>query len=226
MAKSQEELVKEAADKKAADEKVIADAEAAKKKAEEDGKKVDPTIQAIIDGGADAVQALIDKKRAANEEAKSYRLKLETQEKERSEAEKKQLEADGKFKELAEKAEEEKKALTEKTKTLFIDRALEKAASAEGAIDPSAAAKLADRSKIKIDDAYEVSGAEDAIKALVTSSSYLFDEEKKEDPPPGDGSPKPGLRDKVGPNADDKRSPHTKATSFFEQSQKDKDKKK
>lgn len=227
MSKTPEELEqeKQAIAKKAADEKAIADA-AAKKKAEEDAAKVDPTIKAIQEGGADAIQALIDKKRAANEEAKKYRLQIETQEKEKSETEKKRLADEGKFKELAEKSENEKKALEEKTKALFIDRALEREALSEGAIDPASAAKLANRSEIKIDEAYEVTGAKEAIAALVTSSSYLFDEEKKPDPQAtGEGSPKPNLRDKVDATGDDKRSPVEKATSFFEKSQKDKKKK-
>lgn len=220
MSKTPEELEQE---KQALAKKAVDD-EAAKKKAADDAAKVDPTIQAILDGGADAVQALIEKKRAANEEAKTYRLKLEAQEKEKSEAEKKRLTDEGKYKELAEKAEAEKKTLEEKTKTLFIDRALEKAAVAEGAIDPGAVAKLADRSKITIDEAYTVTGADEAIKALVTSSSYLFDEENKKSPHPGDGSPKPDLRSKVDVTADDKRSPHQKVSSFFEKSMKDKKK--
>jgi hypothetical protein len=88
--------------------------------------------------------------------------------------------------------------------------------------------KLADRSKVSIDEAHNVTGAEEAIKDLMTRKPYLFDPDKKPDYiplPGGEGSEfKPGLRDRVDNKADDKRSPHEKATSYFDKNAKEKEK--
>lgn len=211
--------IKAAEEKKALEEKERLEAE--KKKEEE----IDPTIKAIQDGGPDAIAKLLEAKRAANAEAKEQRLALEKINIEKAEAEKKKLEEEGKFKELAEKSETEKKALEEKTKELFIDQALQVEAIKQGIVDIDGI-RLADRSKVSIDEAHNVTGADEAIKDLMTRKPYLFDEEQKKDvfPVPGGGQQKPGLRQKVNVPTDDKRSPHAKATSFFEKSAKQKEK--
>lgn len=215
-----------AAEEKAATEKTTLEEkerlEAEKKKEEE----IDPTIKSIMDGGADAIAKLLEAKRTANAEAKDHRLALEKINIEKSDAEKKQLEADGKYKELAEKAEAEATALKKKTDELFIDQALQVAAMKEGIVDIDGT-KLADRSKITIDEAHNVTGAEEAIKALKTDKPYLFDPDKKADyvPRPGGGDFKPGLREKIDTKANDERSPHSKVSAFFDKSAKEKAKK-
>ena len=212
-----------AAEKKALEEKERLEIERKKKEEEE----IDPTIKSIIDGGPDAIAKLLEAKRTANAEAKEQRLALEKINTEKSEAEKKKLEEEGKFKELAEKAATEAEALKKKTNELFIDQALQVEAMKQGIVDIDGI-KLADRSKITIDEAHDVTGAEEAIKDLMTRKPYLFDPDKKPDyiPIPGDkGSDfKPGLRQKVDNKADDERSPHAKASSFFEKSAKEKEK--
>ena len=211
---------KAATEKKALEEKERLEAE--KKKEEE----IDPTIKSILDGGADAVAKLLEAKRTANAEAKEQRLALEKINAEKSKAEKKKLEDEGKFKELAEKAEAEATALKEKTNELFIDQALQVEAIKEGIIDIDGT-RLADRSKITIDESHDVTGAEEAIKDLMTRKPYLFDPDKKKDvfPRPGGGDFKPGLREKVNVTGDDKRSPHEKVATFFDKSAKEKAKK-
>jgi hypothetical protein len=212
--------VKAAIDKKALEEKERLEKE------QEEKDKIDPTIKSIIDGGPDAVAKLLESKRTANAEAKDYRLALEKINTEKSEAEKKKLEDEGKFKELAEKSALEAEALKKKTNELFIDQALQVEAIKEGIIDIDGI-RLADRSKITIDESHDVTGAEEAIKDLMTRKPYLFDPDKKKDvlPRPGGGDFKPGLREKVNATGDDKRSPHTKVASFFEKSEKEKAKK-
>lgn len=211
---------KAATEKKALEEKERLEAE--KKKEEE----IDPTIKSILDGGADAVAKLLEAKRDANAEAKEKRLELEKINAEKSEAEKKKLEEEGKFKELAEKAADEAEALKKKTKELFIDQELQLEAMKQGIVDIDGI-KLADRSKIEIDDVHNVTGADEAIKDLMKDKPYLFDEDKKKDfyPRPGGGDFKPGLREKVNATGDDKRSPHQKAASYFDKSAKEKAKK-
>lgn len=223
MAELTEEQKKAAEEKAAEDQKALEEKERLEKEQKE---KVDPTIQSILDGGADSIAKLLEAKRAANEEAKERRLELEKINVEKDEAEKKKLEEEGKFKELAEKAEAKATALEEKTKELFIDQALQVEAMKQGIVDVDGV-RLADRSKVSIDEAHNVTGADEAIKDLMTRKPYLFDEDKKKDmfPVPGGGQLKPGLREKVNILADDKRSPHTKVASFFDKSAKEKAKK-
>ena len=214
---------KAATDKAALEEKERLETERKKKEEEE----IDPTIQSILDGGSDAVAKLLEAKRAANAESKDYRLALEKINTEKDADEKKKLEEQGKFKELAEKSEAKATALETKTKELFVTQALQVAAMKQGIVDIDGI-KLADRSKCSIDEAYDVTGAEEAIKDLMTRKSYLFDPDKKPDfvpIPGGEGSEfKPGLRERVNNPADDKRSPHSKVADYFDKSAKEKEK--
>ncbi len=119
--------------------------------------------------------------------------------------------------------------LKKKTQELFIDQALQVAAMKKGIIDIDGI-KLADRSKVSIDEAHNVTGADEAIKDLMERKPYLFDPDKKPDyiPLPGGGGSdfKPGLRERVNNPAEDKRSPHEKAASHFTKSAKEKEKQK
>lgn len=229
MAELTEEQKKVAADaeaKKALEEKERLE----KEQKEKEKPEIDPTIQSIIDGGADAIAKLLEAKRTANAEAKDQRLALEKINTEKDEAEKKKLEEEGKFKELAEKSEAKAEALEKKTKELFITQALQIEAMKQGIVDIDGVG-LADRSKCSIAENYnspdDVTGADEAIKDLMTRKAYLFDEDKKKDffPRPGGGDLKPGLREKVNATGDDTRSPHAKAASFFDKSAKEKAKK-
>ena len=215
---------------KAAEEKAATEKKALEEKEllEKEKDKIDPTIQSIIDGGADAIAKLLEAKRTANAEAKDQRLALEKINAEKDADEKKKLEDEGKFKELAEKSEAKATALETKTKELFIDQALQVAAMKKGIIDIDGI-KLANRSMVTIDEAHNVTGADEAIKDLLERKPYLFDPDKKTDyfvpQPGGEGSEfRPGLREKVDNKADDGRSPHDKATSYFTKSAKEKEK--
>ncbi len=177
------EEIKAAEEKAATDKKALEEKERLEK---EQKDKVDPTIQSILDGGPDAVQKLLDAKRTANAEAKDQRLALEKINLEKTAAEKKKLEDEGKFKELAEKSEAEATALKAKTEELFIDQALQVAAMKKGIIDIDGI-KLANRSMVTIDETHNVTGADEAIKDLIERKPYLFDPDKKPDyiPQPG-----------------------------------------
>lgn len=217
------EEIKAAEEKAATDKKALEEKERLEK---EEKEKIDPTIKSIIDGGPDAIAKLLEAKRTANAEAKDQRLALEKINAEKDADEKKKLEEQGKFKELAEKSDAKATALEKKTQELFISQALQLEGMKSGIVDIDGV-KLADRSKCSIDEAYEVTGADEAIKDLMTRKPYLFDEEKKKDffPRPGAGELKPGLREKVNVTGDDKRSAHAKVTSAFEKSAKEKAKK-
>lgn len=217
------EEIKAAEEKVAAEKKALEEKERIEKEKEEE---IDPTIKAIQDGGADAIVKLLEAKRAANEEAKERRLELEKINKEKDEAEKEKLKEEGKYKELAEKSEAKATALEKKTQELFITQALQIEGMKQGIVDIDGVG-LADRSKCSINEAYDVTGAEDSIKDLMERKPYLFDEEKKKDvfPIPGSSQQRPGLREKVNVPADDKRSPHMKVASFFDKNAKEKAKK-
>lgn len=214
-----------AAEEKAALEKKALEEKELKEKEEKAKAEIDPTIQSIIDGGADSIAKLLEAKRAANEEAKERRLELEKINLEKEEAEKKKLEEEGKYKELAEKSEAKATALEKKTQELFITQALQIEGMKQGIVDIDGVG-LADRSKCSINEAYDVAGADESIKDLMERKPYLFDEDKKKEvfPFPKPGEQKPNLRDKVNVQFDDKKSPHSKVGSFFEKSEKERKK--
>lgn len=93
---------------------------------------------------------------------------------EKSEAEKKKLAEDGKFKELAEAAQKERDEAIQNLNNTKVESAIERTAAKLGAVDAEAVAKLLDRTNVKIDDTGTITGVEDAIKALQTSKPYLF----------------------------------------------------
>lgn len=86
----------------------------------------------------------------------------------------KSLEEQGKFKELAETRATEVSTLKEQIQTMTIDQALTTKLVPEGVVDIDAALKLADRSKVKIDDNGNVTGLDEAIASLKTDKAYLF----------------------------------------------------
>lgn len=112
--------------------------------------------------------------KALNEQAKEAE-KLKT---EREQAENAQLEKDKKFEELAQKRESEATNWKTRFQTSQIDNKIATEASKLGITDLEAATKLLDRTTISIDDQGNVSGVEEAVKALAESKSYLVDKTK------------------------------------------------
>lgn len=175
---------KEAADKAAADE-------AAKKASEGDSNNnanaFDPSKLSDED-----FEKLYDDERlyksprfaALREDRKAYKdLKAQQEE-----AEKKAAEESGKFKELYEAETAKNKEFQEKLKTNAIDSDISSEALKLGAKNPAAVQKLIERKAIEIDDDGNVTGVQEALKALQESDPYLFGKEKQNIGDGGGGS--------------------------------------
>jgi hypothetical protein len=108
--------------------------------------------------------------KALNERAK----KAEELEKQQQEAERKAAEEQGKFQDLYKSAEERATKAEAALKQTRIENAATLAAAKLGVIDPAAAIKLMDQSGISVSDDGTISGVAEAVKALQTSSPYLF----------------------------------------------------
>jgi hypothetical protein len=179
-------------------------AEDAAKKAEDEKKasgggepQLDPKIAELMKD-PDAVQNLLAAKRAANEEAKAYRLKLEAKEKAETEAKEAALKEQGKFKELAESAKADSvKALASFIKRL-ADLTIKNEAIALNAIYPDVVVLAVDRAGIKVSaDLETVEGAKEAVELLKKSKPDLFKEAGPAGTPPP-GTPKPHLKGILG----------------------------
>lgn len=79
-----------------------------------------------------------------------------------------------KFEELANKRGDEVTTLKSQIQNMTIDQALTNKLVPEGVVDLAAALKLADRSKIAIDDNGNVTGVDEALESLKTDKAYLF----------------------------------------------------
>jgi len=153
--------------------------------------EVDPTITEL-QKDPDAIAELLKTKRSANAEAKTLREKLEALDKKKQDDEKKALEEQGKFKDLAEKEKGEKAELQKKFSERAITSELKTEAIKAGILNSDDVA-LADRSSIKVDENFTVTGATDAIEALKKSRPYLFKAaDSTTTPPPG--APAPSLK--------------------------------
>ena len=86
----------------------------------------------------------------------------------------KALEEQGKFKELADSRATEISDLKQQLQDRDINQALTTKLVPEGVVDIEAALKLADRSKIKVDDNGNVTGVDEVISSLKTDKAYLF----------------------------------------------------
>jgi hypothetical protein len=171
------------------------------KKDDKDQKdQIDPKLAELMKD-PDAVQALLAAKRAANDEAKQYRLKLEAIEQKKKEADEAALKEQGKFKELAETAQREKAEAEARFKTKLVELALMTEAVKLGIVDADGV-KLADASQVKVDNNWNVQGAKEAIEALKAAKSYLFEKKEGAPLPPAQ---KPGLR---GQGKEEKLTPH------------------
>jgi hypothetical protein len=111
-----------------------------------------PRIKELRDGAAEA-KKLKDAQAAAEEES---------------------LKNQKKFEELATKRGDEVTTLKKQLETRDINQALTLALVKENAVDVDGALKLADRSKLSIDENGVVSGVEEALTALKTEKAYLF----------------------------------------------------
>lgn len=94
-------------------------------------------------------------------------------EKEKADNEKKVLVEQGKFKELAEKAQQEAAAATTKYQTAMVDNKIQAEAAKVGVVDLDAVLKLIDRSSVKVNDDGTISGVEEAVKSLLDSKPFL-----------------------------------------------------
>jgi hypothetical protein len=92
--------------------------------------------------------------------------------KEREEADKKLLE-EKKFEELSTKRQTELESANTTIRTLKVQAAVERVAAKAGAVDTEAVYKLLDQSLIKVDDKGQVSGVEEAVKALLEAKPFL-----------------------------------------------------
>lgn len=99
---------------------------------------------------------------------------LKTLKQQQSDAEAERLKKQGEFEKLAEQHKKEAEDAKAQVKTMQINNALFVAASKLGAQDAAVVAKLVDQDKLTIDDNGNVSGAEEALKALQQTSPYLF----------------------------------------------------
>jgi hypothetical protein len=190
---TQEEL----AAQKAADE---AARKAEGDKSKDNEPKVDPKIAELMKD-PDAVQNLLAAKRAANEEAKGYRLKLEAKEKAESDAKEAALKEQGKFKELAESAAAKQAAAETSFKKRLADLTIKNEAIALGSIDPDLVVLAVDRTGIKVSDDLEtVEGAKEAVATLAKVKPHLFKEAGQPGTPPP-GTPKPHLKGILQPGA-------------------------
>lgn len=89
-------------------------------------------------------------------------------------AEQKQLEEQGKFKELSEKQTATITELQSENKNLRIDQALTNKLTPLGVVDLEGALKLIDRAKVTVGDDGTITGLDEAVEALKTGKAYLF----------------------------------------------------
>ena len=170
-----------------ADEKSEKDTQKEPEKGPETGKgdagDINPEVAELVKDpvGIGKVLAALKK---ANKEAETRRLKADADEK-------KAMEDQGKFKELAEKAKGENETMRSTFTKKLADSALRLEAQAAGTIDVDAVVALANRTEIKVGDDFEVTGAKEAVEALKTSKAHLFGESDPKIAPPKSGMPAP-----------------------------------
>lgn len=201
MSMSPEDLEKKKAELAAAEEKIKKEKEEEEKKKKEKEeelekekeKEEEEKLKSIV-GDKEAVTALLEAKRKANAEAKEYRLKLAEMEKKIKDAEDKDLEKKGEYEKLAAKAKADLEEAQRKFKEQLITNALKIEVTKAGAIDPDVY-KMVDRSGIKVDNDFNVTGAEEAVAAYKKLKPQLFGEESQE--PEDSGKPGGTLRDTV-----------------------------
>lgn len=126
-------------------------------------------------------------------ELREAQKKLKKLEEDQAAADKKKLEEEGKLKELLDLTKGELDKAKAQIGELTISSAIEAAAVAKGFVDPKVAAKLIDRSKIATGEDGTVSGLEEALTALATTSPYLVGTKPPGSPmPPSNPGNQPG----------------------------------
>lgn len=123
-----------------------------------------------------------------------------------TEAEQKALEEQGKFKELSEKQAGTITELQGQLKNATINQALTNKLSPLGVVDLEGALALIDRSKIDVDSSGAVTGIDEAVEALKTGKTYLFNTNGNGQPPQVGGPTNPGNGQGTGGPAKFKRS--------------------
>jgi hypothetical protein len=107
--------------------------------------------------------------KSLNERAK----RADELEKAQSEADEKRLAEAKKFEELATKVAQERDTIKSKLTSSIQDNRIITEATKIGVVDVEAVLKLVDRSNVRIDDNGNVTGALEAVTALVSSKPYL-----------------------------------------------------
>ena len=97
----------------------------------------------------------------------------EDRERKDKEAEDKKLTEEKKFEELSTKRQAELDNANTTIRGLKVQAAVERIAAKEGAVDTEAVYKLLDQSSIKVDDQGQVTGVEEAVKALLEAKPFL-----------------------------------------------------
>jgi len=183
-----------------------------------DQQDIDPTIASIMKD-PDAVAKLLQTKRAANAEAKQLRLEKEALEQKQKDAENAKLKEEGKYKDLAEKAETDLKTKDAAFRIRIIKMALKIEAAKQGISDPDLI-ELIDTAEAKIDDSYNVLNAEDVINAFKEKKPAFFEKKEEgddEDNGPGkvEGDKSPSLRDKVKKGYKEGESAHSRLARSY-----------
>lgn len=130
--------------------------------------------------GGEGENQMIPKSRfdEVNTELKDLRAWKEEQEAKAKKAEDKKLQADKKWEELATKRSAEAEALKAQLTDAKIRSAVAAEAYKNGAIDVNDIVALVDKAKVQVDKDGNVTGVEEAVKALVDSKPHLFGEGK------------------------------------------------
>lgn len=114
---------------------------------------------------------------------------------EKTAAEKKQLEEQGKWQELAQQNEAKATAAEARARDAQIQNSVILEASKLGIVDPDAASKLINRTNIQVDDNGNVTGVDEALKQLIVDKPYFVSKDTNtrigsgSNPAPGEGSP-------------------------------------
>lgn len=146
----------------------------------------DEQIEKIMAEHGKTVNSMKDELEKAKELEKQIEgLKEQIKQRDEQLEELKKIDAEGlqaKIKELQEANERAEKEWQEKLQKQTFDFALERALVAAKARNPKAVKALLDLENIKL-DGEKLLGLEDQLKKLKESDSYLFEEEKKGQPP-------------------------------------------
>lgn len=97
---------------------------------------------------------------------------------EKTDREKKELEAKGEYEKLAKTAEAERDSFKTKYEQATINNAIIAKAATLGAVDMDAVIALINKGEIKVDESGTITGIEEALKTLSESKKYLFDQSK------------------------------------------------